>query len=98
MSAGFSWNQRNTGGYRPPLQLKPAARPRVDPLRTNVGGERRNGGNLLHRVRRIVMWGKKQKPKVIPPQLSHCLFFQSQKRRVSFSPTPHPSDARTFDP
>src|SRR5438128_7014992 len=21
MSAGFSWNQRNTGGHRPPLQL-----------------------------------------------------------------------------
>jgi hypothetical protein len=20
MSAGFSWNQRNTGGHRPPLQ------------------------------------------------------------------------------
>src|SRR5215510_8444640 len=28
MSAGLSWNQRNTGGHRPPLQLIPPLKPK----------------------------------------------------------------------
>src|SRR6266478_5235005 len=50
MSAGFSWNQRNTGGHRPPLQ-------QTEPLFNRFATSSRKEGNPLLMKRICVFCG-----------------------------------------